>query len=31
MSEPSYLERETENHSDELEYLADLRILKRFV
>src|SRR4028119_606326 len=31
MSEPSYLERETENHPDEPEYLADLRILRRFV
>ena len=31
MSEPTYLERETENHPDELEYLADLRIPRRFV
>jgi hypothetical protein len=31
MSESSYLERETENHPDEPEYLADMRILRRFV
>ena len=30
MSEPPYLEREIENHP-EPEYLADLRILRRFV
>ena len=31
MSEPSYLDRELENHPDEPEYLNDLRILRRFV
>lgn len=30
-SESDYLWREMENHSDEPEYINDLRILKRFV
>lgn len=31
MSESEYLRREMENHPAEPEYLADLRILRRFV
>ena len=31
MSESDYLTREIENHPEEPEYLADLRILRRFV
>lgn len=31
MFESDYLKQETENHSDEAEYLSDLRILRRFV
>ncbi len=31
MSESDYLMREIEDHPEEPEYLADLRILRRFV